>query len=187
MPDPDAKRTKKVSHSAIDEIRSLGMGKAIKKYTSGEGSPEFRTAVERYYSPQRLKGASKEATKAASAPAAPKSEPKSVPMPPSAPAAANRKTKPHVTEVPLNNKKNSWKGKKSPLERLGTKLADMNEKSFAPLPWNKPGGDKKTSSAPKSSTPKVSDKALRKEAWDKGFKTYTKASQYVKEQRSKGR
>ena len=57
MPDPD-RGTKKVSSSAIDEIKKMGMGAAIKQYSSGGGSPEFRTAVERYYSPQRLKEAS---------------------------------------------------------------------------------------------------------------------------------
>lgn len=103
MPDPDAKRTTKVSQSAIDEIRKLGMSKAISKYTRGEGSPEFKTAVERYYSPQRLKAASKTATKEAAS--KPKPKPKTetpkapVTMPKSAPAAAGRKTKPKGSSV----------------------------------------------------------------------------------------
>jgi hypothetical protein len=96
MPDPDAKRTKKVSSSAIKEIQSLGMSKALKKYTSGEGTAEFKTAMERYYSPQRLKGASKAATAPKAAGPTHKTQPSvgdkaPVTMPPSAPAAAGRK------------------------------------------------------------------------------------------------
>lgn len=102
MADPEATRTKKVSKSAIDEIRKLGMSKAISRYTSGEGSPEFRTAVERYYSPQRLKAASKNAPKSTSkSESTPESkpEPKPVPMPKSAPAAAGRRTKSTAEKV----------------------------------------------------------------------------------------
>lgn len=96
MADPD-RGTPKVSQSAIKEIQQLGMSKAISKYTSGGGSAEFRTAVERYYSPKRLKDASNASkststttTKTTAKPAA-TSEPKTVPMPASAPAAATRK------------------------------------------------------------------------------------------------
>lgn len=96
MPDPDAQRTKTVSQNAIKDLQKRGMSENLKMYSSGQGGSEFRTAMERYYSPQRLKGASSQATKTTSS-SAPKSEStpsKPVPMPASAPAAASRSIAP---------------------------------------------------------------------------------------------
>lgn len=118
MPDPE-RNTTKVSQAAINEIQKLGMSKAIKQYHSGNASAEFKTAVERYYSPKRLSDAS--AAKSASAPPSPESkpEPKPVPMPPSAPAAATRAVAPKgmaealgapMKSGPSTPKPNAWKG-----------------------------------------------------------------------------
>lgn len=90
MADPE-RGTTKVSQSAIDEIKKMGMTKAIAQYTKGSGTPEFRTAVERYYSPKRLSDASAAKPKETATPAAKPEAPKApVPMPASAPAAASR-------------------------------------------------------------------------------------------------
>lgn len=78
-------RTKKVSQGAIDDIRKMGMSAAIKKYTAGEGGAEFKTAVERYYSPQRLKQASRNATQGMVAKSGPSPVAKSTPPADTAP------------------------------------------------------------------------------------------------------
>lgn len=96
MADPEAQRSKVVSQSAIDDLKKRGMAENLKMYNSGAGTSEFKTAMERYYSPQRLKAGSGQAVKAATPPAGgPKMSnavsSKPVPMPPSAPAAATRK------------------------------------------------------------------------------------------------
>lgn len=90
-------RTKTVKQSTIDAIRQMGMSKAIAKYTAGEGGAEFRTAVERYYSPQRLKAASRKATqgqvaKPGTPPAAPSTPVSSAPAP--SQAAISRRLEP---------------------------------------------------------------------------------------------
>jgi|ERR1700750_307269 len=95
-------RTKIVSQGAIDAIRKMGMSAAIKKYTAGEGGAEFKTAVERYYSPQRLKAASTKATqgqvaKPGTPPAAP--SPPAKPMPPSKEAVSRRIANPKDKKV----------------------------------------------------------------------------------------
>ncbi len=97
MADPEAQRSKKVPQSALDEIKKIGMSAALKKYTAGEGGPEFKTAMERYYSPQRLKGSSQAAIASQGKSGGTASEnktPNPVPMPASAPAAAARRSKP---------------------------------------------------------------------------------------------
>jgi hypothetical protein len=100
MPDPE-RNTTKVSQSTIDEIRKLGMPKAIQQYHSGNASPEFKTAVERYYSPQRLKTSSPSPSTTAAKKdtgniTSNASAAKSISMPASAPAAATRKISPTV-------------------------------------------------------------------------------------------
>lgn len=96
MADPEAQRTTKVSQSAIDDLKKRGMAENLKMYNSGSGTPEFKTAMERYYSPQRLKAGSSQAVKAATPPAGgPKMSnavsSKPIDMPASASAAATRK------------------------------------------------------------------------------------------------
>lgn len=120
MPDPD-RGTKKVSGSAIKEIQQMGMGKAIKQYTSGGGSPEFRTAVERYYSPQRLKKASSESKPSKSMETDTPKQP--VKMPESAPAAAARKVNPVGASV--LGKKNAEQVSKvtKPIGNVGSAIA----------------------------------------------------------------
>jgi hypothetical protein len=106
MPDPQAPPTnQKVSQSTIDSIKKMGMSAALKQYNSGNNSPEFKTAMERYYSPQRLKASSSQAINTAAASSAKgdsgnitatTAKPSSVPMPASAPAAAVRRVSPTV-------------------------------------------------------------------------------------------
>jgi hypothetical protein len=126
MPDPD-RGTKKVSQSAIDEIKKLGMTQAIRKYHSGNTSPEFRTAVERYYSPQRLKGGSI-APKPQDTPSAPKTETKTetkppVTMPASAPAAASRRTKTTAEKALGRRNVESAKKVTQPIANIASNLA----------------------------------------------------------------
>jgi hypothetical protein len=100
MADPEAQRTKTVSQAAINDLKTRGMAENLKMYNSGAGTSEFKTAMERYYSPQRLKAGSGSTTAAApkSAVGGPKMSnavaSKPVPMPASAPAAAVRKIAP---------------------------------------------------------------------------------------------
>lgn len=95
MADPDAQRTTKVSQSAIDDLKKRGMAENLKMYSSGQGTPEFKTAMERYYSADRLKAASGQATPKAAPAGGPKMSnavsSKPIDMPASAPAAATRK------------------------------------------------------------------------------------------------
>jgi hypothetical protein len=107
MPDPQAApANQKVSQATIDSIKKMGMSAALKQYNSGNNSPEFKTAMERYYSPQRLKASSGQASNAAAASkatgdtgniTATAAKPKSIPMPASAPAAATRRVAPAPT------------------------------------------------------------------------------------------
>lgn len=39
----------RVSQSTVDEIKKIGMGEAIRRYNSGEGSEEFNEAIRRFY------------------------------------------------------------------------------------------------------------------------------------------
>jgi len=104
MADPDAgPKNQKVSQSAIDSIKQMGMSKALKQYNTGGNTPEFKTAMERYYSPQRLKSASGQAVSQAATANSSVNRAKAdtgnitasaktpVTMPASAPAAATRK------------------------------------------------------------------------------------------------
>jgi hypothetical protein len=181
MADPE-RGTKKVSQSAIDEIRKMGMGKAISTYKSGNGSAEFRTAVERYYSPQRLKSSST----ANNAPA-PKSthqgakpsvgDKTPVAMPKSAPAAASRR-------VPTPGKADD-PSRKTPAEKLG----DWGKKTqWGGLTGGKPPLERLVGNL--QTKPRkpgtLSEKALRAEAMKKGMK-YKEAGNYVKQERKKGR
>lgn len=130
MPDPDAQRTKKVSQSGIDEIKKLGMSAALKKYTAGEGGAEFKTAMERYYSPQRLKGAStasmaSKGKSGGTASTAPKTESKPVPMPPSAPAAAKRKVNPAGSSVLGKKNAEAISSATKPIGKITSALASQ--------------------------------------------------------------
>jgi hypothetical protein len=115
-PNPDY--ATKVSQGTIDSIKKMGMAAALKQYNAGGNSPEFKTAMERYYSPQRLKASSVQATNTAAANSA-KSDsgnitpttakmnpsasgkPGSIPMPPSAPSAAARAVAPKKIDTAI--------------------------------------------------------------------------------------
>lgn len=113
MADPEAApKNQKVSQATIDSIKKMGMSAALKQYNSGNNSPEFKTAMERYYSPQRLKASSGQATPSTStstpkpSSGGPKMQAtgpaptgKPVPMPPSAPAAATRAIAPPTKKI----------------------------------------------------------------------------------------
>lgn len=101
-------RTKKVSQGAIDDIRKMGMGAAIKKYTAGEGGAEFKTAVERYYSPQRLKAASAAATKGQ---VAPSPAAKSTPISPATTPISSTRPSPEAVARRLNQQQSPGSGR----------------------------------------------------------------------------
>lgn len=158
MPNDRYDRSIKVNQSTIDRIKKMGMGEAMKAANAGTESAEFVEGAKRMYGGNRVKEMNtanlsrrQEENKsgANTGRAAPSVDgeggrkpasggPRMKPSGPSQAAVGRRLD---------NNKKSggmvgalggTTKGNKTPFEALGSWLADKNEKSNVPLPWNRP-------------------------------------------------
>lgn len=144
----------KVSQSVIDEIKKKGMSAALAHANSGSATTEFTEGAKRMYG-NRVKGSGSEKNKSAEAKTSNRavpsvgdrdsggSKPREVKMPPSAPAAASRRTGGGDT-TPTGNKTVEEvvamrsKGKKSKLqqavERKNAPVTGDSTANFKPAP-----------------------------------------------------
>lgn len=198
-------RSMKVSQSTIDEIRKLGMAKAIEKANSGQSSAEFLEGASRFYGDRVKRPAVMDSAPGTTAPKteAPKTQPisstKPAPKPENVQAAAKRRvespkvaasSKSGVTQVA--EKLGEYKGpglSKSEKEKNAEKYLKRGAAVMTPAEQRasrkKMEADKAGKKKPKKET--TPEWKLRAEAREKGHTSYTEREKYIKEQREKGR